>query len=141
MRDEAPLRLRLRAALERETDLRWACLFGSAARGADTPRDVDLAVMPAPGRFDDLVELGALAARLTTALDRTVDVVDLRDAPLSFVGPLLNERVLVLDRAPRERAPWEAERAVRWIDFRATWEQAERVRREALRRRLAAAAG
>lgn len=134
--DRDEIRSRLSAALDSEEDLVWACLFGSAAR-AERFEDVDVAIMPRRDRWRSLLDTGRLVSRLSEALGVEVDVVDLRDAPPLFVGPMLRERIVVLDRDPAARAAWEAETASRAIDFRLAFDRAEAIRYEALRRRRA----
>lgn len=124
----------LRQVLKGRQDLRWAYLFGSAARGGPH-RDVDVAVMPTdegPGAL----EFGRLIADLEEASGEDVDLVDLRSAVLPLVGPMLEDRVLLLDRDTSGRQEWEAQTAVRWIDFRPTYERFSRERRAAFRRRM-----
>ena len=125
---------KVRAALEGDLDLRWAYVFGSFVRGE---RFEDVAVMPRADRMSSLLALGRLTARLEEATGVRVDVVDLRDAPPLFAGPLLRERLVVLDREPHERADWEAETVIREIDFRQAFDRAEAVRYEAMRKRSA----
>lgn len=132
--DRQELVSRLGTLLAGETELEWAYLFGSSARG-ERYRDVDVAVMPAKGRWTSLLAQGALVARLEETLGMRVDVVDLRDAPPLFCGPLLRERIVLLDRAPAARADWEAETAIRAIDYRQAFERAEAIRYQAMRHR------
>jgi predicted nucleotidyltransferase len=129
------LRETLAAVLAADDGIAWAYLFGSAARGGAF-RDVDVAIMPRPDAYGGLVDLGALVARLEEACRGKVDLVDLRSATLPFSGPMLRERVVLLDRAPDDRHFWEAETTLRWLDFRSTWEAFQRTREEAIRRRL-----
>ena len=78
----------LRGALEAQAGVHLALLFGSQARGAaGSSSDVDVAVL---GREIDRL---ALAAALSDAVGREVDVVDLADPGV----PLLEE--LALGRA------------------------------------------
>ena len=129
------LRRTLTSELAADDGIAWAYLFGSASRG-DTFRDVDVAIMPRAGAFQGLVDLGALVARLEDACGCKVDVVDLRSAALSLAGPMLRERIVLLDRAPDDRHVWEAETTLHWLDFKPTWESFQRTREAALRRRL-----
>jgi predicted nucleotidyltransferase len=98
---------RLRAVLRTEPNVSFALLFGSAARGDDTPAsDIDLLV---EARDPSLVRLVDLGMKLEAALDRKVDILALEDAEES--PPLLAEalrdgRVLIdrNDRWPKLRA-------------------------------------
>jgi len=129
---------RVKELLERElarvAGLRWAVLFGSAARG-EAFADVDLAIMPAPGAFEGLVDacgLGAELARKLGIQGLSVEVIDLRSAALPCLGALLDEASLLLDREPAARRFWEAEVTLRWLDFQPLWDLNDRLRRQRL---------
>lgn len=127
----------LRERLAREQGLRWAYLFGSAARG-EQHRDVDVAVMPMAAVAEGgpgLVELGLLAGDLEALTGTRVDLVDLGAAPLPLAGPMLRERVVLLDRDPTARHIWEADTTSRWLDFEPAYERYAAVRRAAFLRR------
>jgi len=126
----------VRTVLSARSDLDWAYVFGSAARG-DHFRDVDVAVMPSASMPGGAVAFGQLIAALEQAVGTTVDLVDLRSAPLPLLGALLPERVVVLDREPQRRRTWEAEASSRWLDFKPCWDEANRIRELALQERLA----
>jgi predicted nucleotidyltransferase len=94
-----PLLSTLRRALRTEPNVRLAVLYGSVARGDDTPgSDLDLLVSLGEDRPDAAVKL---AVRLERAVGREVDVARLnrtRDtAPLLLLGAIDEGRV-VLDR-------------------------------------------
>lgn len=125
----------VRRVLAAEAHLRWGYVFGSLARG-ETFRDVDVALMPSAGMPDGAVAWGQIVARLQDAVGRPVDLVDLARPVLPFVGPMLTERVVVLDREPDARLGWEVEVTRRWLDFQPAYDAAERVRRTAMRDRL-----
>ena len=73
-----PLLASLRAALRTEGNVRFALLFGSAARGDDTWRsDVDLLVEM---RDDSLDRVADLSTKLETLTGRRIDVVPLGSA-------------------------------------------------------------
>lgn len=73
-----PLLALLRAALRTESNVRFALLFGSAARGEDSPHsDVDLLIGLRDGSLDRVADLGAKLERLT---DCRVDLVSLEGA-------------------------------------------------------------
>lgn len=124
-----------RAALSTEAHLRWAYVFGSVARG-EAGRDLDVAVMPAPTMPAGAVAWGEIIARLEAATGRKVDLVDLQHAELSLLGPMLVDRVVVLDREPDARHDFEAESTSRWLDFKPCYEEARRIRTLAMQRRL-----
>ncbi len=94
-----PLLAKLRQLLRTEPNVRLAVLYGSTARGADTPSsDVDVMVALAEDRPEAAVKL---ATRLERGLGREVDVARLnrvRDrAPLLLLQVIDDGRV-VLDR-------------------------------------------
>ncbi len=129
-------RERLSRVLHADEGVVWAYLFGSAVQG-DAYRDVDIAVMLS-GRERTAIALGTLQVRLAEAAGTEVDLVDLRAAPLPLIGEILASREVLLDRDPHARHAWEADRALRWLDFRPTYEWASALRRAALERRLGA---
>jgi predicted nucleotidyltransferase len=125
----------VRQTLAAESHLRWGYVFGSVARR--TPyRDVDVAVMPASTLPKGGVAWGQIIARLEAAAAVKVDLVDLSQPNLPLVGPMLTERIVVLDREPQARRTWEAETTSRWLDFRPSWDEADRIRTLAMQRRL-----
>lgn len=94
-----PLLSGLRQALRTETNVRLAVVYGSIARGHDTPdSDIDLLVSLARDRPEAGVRL---AVRLERALGREVDVARLNrvsvNAPLLLLQAIDEGRV-VLDR-------------------------------------------
>lgn len=67
----------LRNALRTEPNVRFAALFGSAARGEDEPgSDVDLVVAMRDGGLDRVIDL---ATKLGEATDRRVDLLELKE--------------------------------------------------------------
>lgn len=125
----------VRRVLAGEADVRWAYVFGSVTR-RDEFRDVDVAIMPADTMAQGAVAWGGLIARLEAATGRDVDLVDLQQPDLPLVGPMLTERVVVLDREPQARRTWEADTTSRWLDFKPSYEEFLRVRDLAMKRRL-----
>jgi predicted nucleotidyltransferase len=91
----------LRAALRTEPNVRFALLFGSAARGGEEPGgDVDVLV---DLRDASLERVADLAVKLTAALGRPVDVVRLEDAErdCGFLARALDEGRVLVDRERR----------------------------------------
>jgi predicted nucleotidyltransferase len=97
----------LRTALRTEHNVRFALLFGSAARGTDAPgSDVDVLVSL---RDQDLERIVELSAKLTAATGRRVDVVRLEDAESepSFLADVVADGRVLVDRGglwPRLRS-------------------------------------
>jgi predicted nucleotidyltransferase len=124
LRTHWPTLAALRSALRTEPSIECAVLFGSAARGDDTPSsDLDVLVwMSEP----DAAKRHALARRLSARTGRAVQVTDVRDArtqPGLLLAVLRDGRVLV-------------DRRGRWAQL-AAQQDALRRRSRAYRRRLA----
>lgn len=88
----------LRTALRTEQNVRFALLFGSTARGTDTPdSDIDLLVDLRDGALERLVDL---SGRLTTVVGRPVEAVRLQDAgdEPSLLSDVLAEGRVLVDR-------------------------------------------
>lgn len=130
------LELRLRGALTRESSVRWAYLFGSAARG-EAFRDLDVAVMlVADAR--GAVALGRVASRVEEAGEGLpVDVVDLASAAPALAGRIVREGRVLVDREPEARRSWEIQANRRALDIEPWLAEFARIRNEALRRRAA----
>jgi predicted nucleotidyltransferase len=88
----------LRRALRTEQNVRFALLFGSTARGVDTPgSDVDVLVDLRDTGLERVVDLGE---RLTAAVGRPVEVLRLGDAERepSFLADVVTEGRVLVDR-------------------------------------------
>jgi uncharacterized protein len=125
-----PLLGSLRAALRTEGNVRFALLFGSAARGDDTPAsDIDLLVQLRDESLERLADLGVKLEELT---GRRIDLIPLDRAeavPKLFADALAEGRILV-------------DRDERWAELRASEEALRRnAVRTAKRRRKAALEG
>lgn len=96
LRDHWDLLSSLRAVLRTEPNVRLAVLFGSAARGDDTPEsDVDLVVAL---RNAGMRSVSAISGRLSIALHRDVDLIPLeraRATPTLLAAALRDGRVIV----------------------------------------------
>jgi predicted nucleotidyltransferase len=93
-----PLISALRAALRTEPNVRFALLFGSAARGTDTSAsDVDILVQM---RDSSLERMGELGSKLTAIVGRRVELVRLEDAEgePSFLAELASDGRVLVDR-------------------------------------------
>jgi predicted nucleotidyltransferase len=129
-----PLDQRLRAVLAGEPAVRWAYLFGSAAR-AEAFADLDIAVMLAT-RARGAVPLGRIVARLEEAMaGLCVDVVDLASAAPALAGRIVREGRVLVDHEPEARRSWELEANGRALDIEPWLAEFERLHNEALRRR------
>jgi uncharacterized protein len=107
----------LRAALAAEPAVRLAYLFGSQARGDESPgSDVDVAVWMDPPV--SLMGLGGLAERLGLAAGRQVDIVDLRMAPPLLCREVVAEGEALLVRDVYFKLEFELEAVRRYEDTR-----------------------
>ena len=101
--DEGALRARLQCALAARAQVRLALMFGSYARGAaGADSDVDLAV-DAVG--EDLL---SLAAALTAACGRQVDLVRLDDPGVPLLEELIRDAEVLYEAQPGQGAAWRA---------------------------------
>lgn len=93
-----PLISAMRRTLRTEHNVRFALLFGSAARGTDTPQsDVDLLVALRDASLDRVVDL---EAKLTATTGRRIDIVRLEDAERepSFLADMAAVGRVLVDR-------------------------------------------
>jgi predicted nucleotidyltransferase len=125
---------RLREALAVEPTVRWAYLFGSAARGEEF-RDLDVAVMlTADAR--GAVAFGRVASRAETAGDgQRVDVVDLASAAPALIGRIVREGRVLVDHEPAARRSWEIDANLRALDIEPWLAEFTRLHNESIRRR------
>ncbi len=102
IRHSWPLVAALRKALRTERNVRFALLFGSAARGDDDPSrsDVDLLVELGESQLERVVDLGS---RLEDLLGRRVDLVLVEDAEENpaLLAEAVAEGRVVVDRERR----------------------------------------
>jgi len=89
----------LRRALDDESDVANAILFGSRARGTARPdSDVDIALELTAGARRDARALGGLAARLASAAGRPVGLVILDEAPAPLAYRIFRDGRLLIER-------------------------------------------
>jgi predicted nucleotidyltransferase len=105
----------LRSLLENEPAVAVAVLFGSTARGEQRQAsDIDLAVVWHAERPADV---SALLARIERAVGRTVDLVELDDAPPQLRFEIAREGRLLKEREPDAWARLRARAMIDWWDF------------------------
>jgi predicted nucleotidyltransferase len=131
----------MRPILARYPQIAAAWLFGSAARGELRPdSDVDVGILlrdPRVTAADEYMMLGDLIARLeVVTAPRPVDVVLLEHQGPVFAHQALVDGHLIFEPDRERRIDFEAATVMRGIDFRPTWEIAQKGQLEALRRRL-----
>ena len=125
---------RLRDALAGEPTVRWAYLFGSAARGEHF-HDLDVAVMLAADARG-AVAFGRVASRAAEAGDGLrVDVVDLASAAPALLGRIVREGRVLVDREPAARRSWAVDVNRRALDLEPWLAEFARLHNEAIRRR------
>jgi len=91
----------VRKALRTEPNVRFALLFGSAAKGRDTPdSDIDLLVDLRDPALERVVDL---STKLTAIVGRPVEVVRLQEAEAepSFLSDVVAEGRVLVDRDER----------------------------------------
>jgi predicted nucleotidyltransferase len=113
---------RMRAALAREPNVRFALLFGSAARrGPEHARDLDVAV--AFGRSTSLFELGRVEGALEAAVGREVDLVDLADASTLLRWEVAREGKVICSSDRPALVTFLARAPLEWDDLRPFYER------------------
>jgi uncharacterized protein YutE (UPF0331/DUF86 family)/predicted nucleotidyltransferase len=104
-------------ALEGRDEIRLAYLFGSFARGTAHDRsDVDIAVLARPPLGLDETE--ALTRALAEATGRSVDLVDLEQAPPLLLREVIAGGQVVFCRSETEQAEFELRAIARYLDTR-----------------------
>lgn len=102
------------AALDAESDVRLAVMFGSAARRSSHPgSDIDVGLL-GPTTPD---RLAALTAVMSRAAGRPVDVVDLAAAPPLLRFEIARDGVPLLERSPHLWSDFKARAMVDWWDW------------------------
>ena len=109
----------LRRALEAEPDVAYALLFGSSARGTGrSDSDADIAVELIPGAARDVHAVGGLAARLTSAAGRAVDLVLLDEAPPSLAYRIFRDGRLIVEHDHSALVARKARALLDYLDFK-----------------------
>lgn len=105
--------------LASETDVAYALVFGSAVRGTLRPdSDVDVAIELRSGAPRDVHALGALAARLESAVGRRVDLVLLDEAPPPLAYRVFRDGRIVAERDHGALVARKARAIVEYLDFK-----------------------
>lgn len=108
----------LREILTSDARVAYALVFGSAAHGRPGPHsDVDVALGLAQGAKLDLLQLGALAARLETEAGRPVDLVLLGEAPPGLAYRIFRDGRPLLVRDAAALAARKARAILEYLDF------------------------
>jgi uncharacterized protein len=112
----------LRAALESDSAVAAVYLFGSHARGTNTRMsDIGLAVLFHSAIHESCyfeLRLEYITRIMGILLTEKVDVLVLNNAPVHLAYEIVSRGILLLDRDPRQRAAFEADRIGRFLDFK-----------------------
>lgn len=112
----------LRPEFEQDDNIIALYLFGSQARGtASRLSDIDIGVL-----FHSMIDasryfplrLEYIARIIGLLRTEKVDVVILNNAPLHLAYEIMSHGTLLLDRDPRQRVAFEADRIGRFLDFK-----------------------
>jgi len=112
----------LRVALENDSTVAAAYLFGSQARGTATgASDLDIGILfhsgiEASRHFD--LRLQLITRIMAVLKTENVDVVVLNDSTLYLTHEVVSHGKLLLEKDHRQRAAFEADRVGRFLDFK-----------------------
>jgi predicted nucleotidyltransferase len=109
----------LRRALEADSRLGYAILFGSEARGEPhAGSDLDVAVGARQGVALSALDLGDIASRLEAAAGRAIDIVDLEQAPAPLAYRIFRDGRVILDRERPRLVARRARAVLEYLDFK-----------------------
>jgi predicted nucleotidyltransferase len=109
----------LTATLEADPRIAYAVVFGSGAKGTAHPdSDVDVAIGLGGASPLDLIDLGALAAKLESAAGRRVDLVLLDEAPPGLAYRVFRDGLTIVARDKPALAGRRARAILEYLDFR-----------------------
>lgn len=109
----------LRRVLASEPAISYALVFGSAARESlHSDSDVDVAIELLPGAPRDVLALGALAARLESAVRRRIDLVLLDEAPPPLAYRVFRDGQIVLEHDHAALVRRKARAVLEYLDFK-----------------------
>ncbi|MCA8969355.1 MAG: nucleotidyltransferase domain-containing protein [Planctomycetes bacterium] len=111
----------LQRYFETRSDVVAVYLFGSVARGVDTPKsDVDVGIFFGSFARDELQRLGDLEdirADLETMLARTVDVIAVDRASPDFLHRMLRDGIVIADHDHQARLEFEVKARNEYFDL------------------------
>ena len=108
----------LQRALENDTRLAYALVFGSRASGsALAMSDLDVAVGLASGVRLDVHELGDLVSTLERATGRVIDLVLLDEAPPAIAYRVFRDARVLLDRDHEALVERKTRAILDYLDF------------------------
>jgi predicted nucleotidyltransferase len=101
------------SVLRADPAVRLAVVFGSHARGSQTPdSDLDVAVAGVPA-----AQLPGLAVRLSRAAGHEVDLIDVESAPPLLKLEIARDGVPVVERVAYDWVDFKARAMVAWWDW------------------------
>ena len=109
----------LREVLDREPDLLYAVVFGSAARGESrSDSDVDVAIELRSGAARDVNVIGRLTARLESAAGRPIDLVLMDEAPPPLAYRVFRDGHVLIERDHAALVTRKARAIVEYLDWK-----------------------
>lgn len=108
----------LRETLKNEEKISAAYLFGSYARGANTPlSDVDIAVLLSETPKNLLEYHLHLINKLSSIVGDNMDLIILNTAPPMLKHQIIKHGRIIYSRSERERVIFEAKAECEYLDF------------------------
>jgi predicted nucleotidyltransferase len=106
------------AYLQSRSDITFAYLFGSLARGRSTPlSDVDIAVYLSEGEITIERKMEILGKLMELLETDEIDFVILNTAPLTLRMKVLENKTVIVDNAPFLRYAYESVTMRKYFDF------------------------
>jgi predicted nucleotidyltransferase len=106
------------AYLQSRSDITFAYLFGSLARGRSTPlSDVDIAVYLSEGEITIERKMEILGKLMELLETDEIDFVILNTAPLTLRMKILENKTVIVDNAPFLRYAYESVTMRKYFDF------------------------
>ena len=106
------------AYLQSRSDITFAYLFGSLARGRSTPlSDVDIAVYLSEGEITIERKMEILGKLMELLETDEIDFVILNTAPLTLRMKILENKTVIVDNAPFLRYAYESVTMRMYFDF------------------------
>ena len=108
-----------REVLQSDERIAFALVFGSAARGQETPfSDLDIAIGLRAGVTFDAGDIGTLVSRLEAASRREVDLVILNEAPPGLAYRVFRDGRLIFEADRAARVARQARAIMEYLDFK-----------------------
>jgi uncharacterized protein len=109
----------IREVLLKDDRVAFALVFGSTARGEETPfSDVDVAVGLRAGTTLDAMAIGELVSRLEVVVGRNVDLVILNEAPPALAYRVFRDGRLILEVDRKARIERQVRAILDYLDWK-----------------------